>query len=260
MTAVCLFGLGEAGSAIAPGLVELGFSVRGFDPAQVETPTGIVRCGSPVDAVQGARLVISVTAASDALVAARQAAEEIPAGAVYADFATAAPAVKREIAQVLSGRAFADVALMGVVPAAGIRTPMLVSGDGAGRFAELLGLPTIRQLEGGPGHAAAHKLVRSVVTKGLAAALVESMRAAEALGISDATWSDLVHQMTEADESFMRRLIAGSKTHATRRIEEMEASSALLEELDVAPNVARAAVAGLQSIAEQDLPDLPSQA
>src|SRR5581483_2363083 len=96
----------------------------------------------------------------------------------------AAAALKREVAGVVGGERFADVALLGAVPARGLRTPALASGEGARGFAEALeplGMPidVVSEL---PGDAAALKLLRSVFTKGVAAAAIESVRAAEAAG------------------------------------------------------------------------------
>lgn len=254
---ICVFGLGEAGSEIADGAVRLGFDVSGYDPADVVTPAGVSRHADPSTAVVGADAVFAITAASDAMTAATQAIDGIGPDALYADFSTATPAQKRAIADRVGGRPFAGVALMGVVPGNGVDTPMLVSGSGASRFTALLGLDTIRTIGPDPGTAAAHKLVRSVVTKGLAAAVIEALRAAEALGITEASWSDITRQIETADVGFVRRLVVGSETHAARRIEEMEASAAMLRELGVDPHVAEAAVAGLRSIGVRGMPGVP---
>ncbi len=65
----------------------------------------------------------------------------------------------------------ADVAIMAPVPPSGLGTPMLASGPGAHRFAEVVaGLGgSVTVVPVGPGEAARRKLLRSVVIKGLAA-------------------------------------------------------------------------------------------
>ena len=75
------------------------------------------------------------------------------------------------------------------------------------------------------GDAAALKLVRSVFMKGLAAAVVESMQAAEAMG--RAAW---LEQEIEAliGRPFLERALEGSRKHAARRVDEMEAARDLL--------------------------------
>src|SRR5215207_8250473 len=185
---VAVLGLGEAGSAIAADLVAAGASVRGYDPAG-RAVEGVQDAGDEANAARGAALVISVNAAAVAVDVAHAAAPGLGPGQLYADVNTAAPALKRAIGAVIepTGAAFADVGLLGPVPGHGVRTPALVSGPGAPRFAALLGPLGMPIVEVGaePGDAAARKLARSVFMKGLAAAVGESLAAAEAVGCAD---------------------------------------------------------------------------
>src|SRR5439155_19872876 len=195
--------------------------VAAWDPA----PRGpFPFAGSAGDAVRGSDAVLSLNTASAALDAARSAGPALSAGAVYADLNTASPRVKREAAELVesAGGVFADVALLSAVR--GLQTPALASGSGAKRFAELfggLGMP-VEVVEGGAGAAAARKLVRSVFMKGLAAALVESLRAAEAAGCGDWLREDLARLL---DEPLLERLVSGSSRLAVRRIVEMDAAA-----------------------------------
>jgi 3-hydroxyisobutyrate dehydrogenase-like beta-hydroxyacid dehydrogenase len=183
--AIALLGLGEAGAEIARDLVAAGADVRGYDP-RVTAPPGVLPRADEAAAVADADLVLSVNSAADAPVALRNALPGLRAGTVWADLNTAAPAVKRDLAAALAGRdvPVADVALLATVPGRGLRTPMLVSGDGAVRYARVLagfGV-TVDLLEGPPGAAISRKLLRSVFWKGVAAAVVEAMEGAEAGG------------------------------------------------------------------------------
>jgi len=262
VTLICVFGLGEAGFEIATDLVEAGATVAGFDPAPVETPAGVNRHDDPASAVDGAQVVMAVTAASDARTALEQALARIPAGSHYADVSTAAPALKRDLARVAAraGLVFTDVALMGIVKGRGARTPALASGPAAQALVELvepLGM-NIRVVGSEPGFAATHKLVRSVFMKGLAAVLIESMRAAAAAGLAEETWGEIVDEVGSADEAFLRRLIFGTQTHATRRTAEMEAAAELLTELGVAPTMTRSVIAGLKDVMHDGVPHPPT--
>ena len=49
-------------------------------------------------------------------------------------------------------------------------------------------------------------------------------------------------------EPLLERLLTGSRTHAVRRVDEMRAAVAYLEELGVEPHVARAAVGRLEQL------------
>jgi 3-hydroxyisobutyrate dehydrogenase-like beta-hydroxyacid dehydrogenase len=218
--------------------------VRGYDP---------VVAGSSADAgsaVAGADVVLSVNAAKAALGAAAEALPALSAAAVYADLNTTAPALKRELAALVEGAGarFADVALLGPVPARGLGTPALASGSGGQAFAGAigpLGMP-VTVISDHAGDAAAMKLVRSVFMKGLAASAVESMRAAEAAGCADWLADEIAAVI---GQPLLDRLLEGSERHAARRVDEMGAASELLRELGVEPRVAKASAALLSDLA-----------
>ena len=219
--------------------------MRGYDPAVAGGSAGVR------EAVEGADVVLSVNAAKAALDAAADAAPALSPDAVYADLNTAAPALKRDVAALLEGAGtrFADVALLGPVLVRGLGTPALASGPGAQAFADALG-PLgmhVTVLSERPGDAAAMKLVRSVFMKGLAAAAVESMRAAEAAGCADWLADEIVQVI---GRPLLDRLLEGSERHAARRVDEMEAAAELLRELGVEPRVAAASAAQLAELGE----------
>ena len=92
-----------------------------------------------------------------------------------------------------------------------------------------------------PGDAATLKLLRSVFMKGLAASALESLRAAEAAG--QASW--LEREIADViGEPLLERLVDGSRRHAARRVDEMEAARELLLELGIEPHIAGASAVG----------------
>ncbi len=239
---VAVLGLGEAGSEIASDLVAAGARVRGYDPLPDRSaPPGATDCTSEAAAVAGSQVVVSVNSASDSEQALRSglaaAAPGTASGIVWADLNTAAPALKRRLAGIAepAGVAFADVALMSTVPGKGVRTPMLVSGSGAVRWAQLVGAfgTDVAVVEGPPGAAAQRKLLRSVFFKGLGAAVVEALAAARAAGLEDWMRDHLHHELASADAALVDRLENGSVRHARRRAAEMAAARELLSELGV---------------------------
>ncbi len=261
---VAVFGLGEAGRLIAADLAATRARVTGYDPAPHPTPTGVTRCADPAAAVEGVDLVLAITAAADARSALCQALDRIPQGALYADLSTASAAKKRDLAALAGerGLAFADVALMSTVPGKGVRTPQLVSGAGAERYARLLAPTgvTVTTVGEVPGDAATHKLLRSIVMKGLAALVIEAMQAGEAAGTRDWLWAHLVDEITAADEALLRRIVVGAGLHDVRRRLEMQASSDLLDELGVEPVMSRATVERFRRVSEEGVPELPVEA
>ncbi|HEX4984029.1 MAG TPA: DUF1932 domain-containing protein [Ilumatobacteraceae bacterium] len=256
-----VFGLGEAGSLIAADLAAAGQHVRGYDPADVATPAGVERFDDPRPAVVEADVVLALTAAADAPTALRQALDEIPGAAIYADLSTSSAVVKRRLADVAASRdlGFADVALMSIVVGNGLHTPALASGTAAAALEAVLaplGMP-IEAVGDQAGDAATRKLLRSVVIKGLAALLIEAMHAAGAAGFADETWQNLVDQFTAADELFLRRMVEGTAPHAIRRLHEMEAAAELLTDLGVDPVMTRSTVESLRRVPTEGLPTLP---
>jgi 3-hydroxyisobutyrate dehydrogenase-like beta-hydroxyacid dehydrogenase len=245
---VAVLGLGEAGRRIAADLVAAGTDVRGFDPLAAATPDGVHRAGSAADAVAGAALVLSLTTAAAAPAAAREALPGLGPETVYADLNTASPGLKRELAGVIPR--FADVALLGPVRARGLATPALASGAAAGQFAALaapIGMP-VEVVSPVAGDAAALKLVRSVFMKGVAAAAIESLEAAEAIG--NRPWAE--RQLAELiGERMLERFVEGSRVHAARRAHELEAACELLESLGVEPRITAASRALLVKLADQ---------
>jgi len=245
---IAVLGLGEAGSRIAGDLFAAGADVRGYDPVSSAEPAGVARTADARAAVAGCDVVLSLNSAAAARAAAEEARPSLRRGSVFADLNTAAPALKRELAKRVGDAAFADVALLGSVPARGLRTPALASGGGAHTFAEALtplGMPVeVVSLE--PGDAAARKLLRSVFMKGLAASAIESLDAASVAGELDWLESEIA-DVIGAD--LLQRLVDGSRRHAVRRVEEMAAAAELLEELDVDPEIARASAAVLARLA-----------
>ena len=244
---VAVLGLGEAGGRIAADLVAAGCTVRGWDP--VRRPAGIAVADGALDAVRGADVVLSVNTAAVALEAAARVAGELGADTLYADLNTALPQLKRELAEALPVQ-FADVALIGVVPSLGLATPALASGAGAERFAELfrpLGMP-VEVVGPRPGDAAGLKLLRSVFMKGIAAAAIESLEAAKAAGAEDRVHADIAEVL---GEPLLERLLSGSRAHAGRRVDEMTAAAAYVEELGVSPRVAAAAAGWLEQLRDE---------
>jgi 3-hydroxyisobutyrate dehydrogenase-like beta-hydroxyacid dehydrogenase len=239
-----VLGLGEAGSEIARDLVVAGADVRGYDPKRISVD-GVQSRGSEAEAVADADVVLSLNSSHDAMTALENALPRLSAGTLWADLNTASPGLKKALADRAAARdvPVVDVALMSTVPGKGLRTPMLVSGEAADRYVELVaGLGAHVTVQPGPvGSAISRKLLRSVFYKGLAAAVVEALRGAEAAGCADWLRGNITAELAGFDEHTIDRLIQGTHAHARRRADEMAAAAEQLKELGVAPHVAEAA-------------------
>lgn len=255
---VAVFGLGEAGSAIAADLAAAGAEVHGFDPAGVATPAGVSRHDDPATAVAGVGLVLAITAAADAQTAIAQAWNQLRRGAVYADLSTAPASLKEDLndTATLRGLAFADVALMSTVPGKGLATPSLASGSGAEAYAETINAlgGAVEVVSDRPGDAATRKLLRSVFIKGMTGVLIEALRAADAAGQGEWLRGHLAAEITAADAAVLSRLLAGTAAHHRRRVEEMIHAATLLRQLDVDPIMTEATVTHLRTVGERGVP------
>ncbi len=85
--------------------------------------------------------------------------------------------------------------------------------------------------------------------KGIAAAAIESLEAATAAGAEERVRADIAAIL---GEPLLERLLSGSRAHAARRVEEMRAAAANVEELGVEPYVATAAAKHLERLRDAD--------
>jgi 3-hydroxyisobutyrate dehydrogenase-like beta-hydroxyacid dehydrogenase len=224
--------------------------VRGYDPRpDVESAV------SAEEAARGADVVLSINNASAAADAARGVLQVLGEGQLFADLNSAGAPLKQELAALIepTGALFADVALMAPVPGRGLGTPVLVSGTGAERFAELIGRLGMPVEVVGPesGQAAVRKLLRSVFMKGLAASAIEALSAAAAAGCEDWLREEIAGALASADGALVERLESGSRKHAARRLHEVEDASALLRDLGVQPRISDASAGWLEQLREE---------
>ncbi|GAA3207988.1 DUF1932 domain-containing protein [Actinocorallia longicatena] len=254
---VALLGLGEAGHAIAAGLAGH-VRVTGFDPLWDGRPAGFTTTATPAAAAAGAGVVIALTAAADAPGALESALGHTADGALYLDWSTGGPGLKRDLAGTAAahGLLFAEGVLMAPVLRLLLRTPVLVAGPAAAPAADLLtgcGMD-VTALDGPVGEAAARKLLRSIVVKGLTALLVESLRVAEAEGLGAWCHDHVVGALADLDAATVARLLDGTAAHSVRRVAEMEAATAMARSAGEPGTMAAATAEVLRSVSARGLP------
>jgi 3-hydroxyisobutyrate dehydrogenase-like beta-hydroxyacid dehydrogenase len=252
---VALLGIGEAGGALARDLIAKGVLVRGWDPEPGRIPDGLDFASSNPAAVSGVDIVLSVNWASVAVEVAAEVAPVLQPDQLFADLNTAAPQNKRDVAAIIekTGALFVDAALMDPVLPKGLGTPVCASGSGAEIFVEKmtpLGMP-VTFLDHEAGHAATHKLVRSIVYKGIAAVVMECLEAAEALNMREFARAQMMTLLR--DEAMIDRFVNGSLKHARRRVHEMEAVVEMLNSIGVSAFTSQAAMQRLKEIAEKTI-------
>jgi 3-hydroxyisobutyrate dehydrogenase-like beta-hydroxyacid dehydrogenase len=252
MTACTVIGLGEAGATYAASLVAAGHQVTGFDPVAPGTPDGVTRAATATEACSGADIVLVLTGAAAARAVAAECLPILAEGSCYADLTSSSPHVMQELGQLPSKAQFADVAILGPVPTQGAATPLMVSGPGAQAVAELLAPlgAAVEITDGEPGAAMAHKLLRSVLMKGLASVVVEAVTAGRAAGLEDWIRDQIARQLAGDGHAVIDRFLVGTAKHAQRRSKEMQDTANFLrEDLEVPAEMTTAAAAALVRMA-----------
>jgi len=188
---VTIIGFGEAGPVFGKQLHTMGVTVTAWDKLQNDATSsaeqvaktqalGIVPGASIKDAVSCADLVISTVTASQALIAAKQAAEGLTSGCQWLDLNSVSPSTKQAIHKVVSKSEvlFTEGVAMDTVPSKGAQVPILLCGPDSPSLSLSLnkfGLNT-RSISQTLGTASTTKLLRSVLIKGMEALMAGSGR------------------------------------------------------------------------------------
>jgi len=179
-------------------------------------------------------------------------------GCLVVDINAATPRTKKHVARAVEahGGVFADANLMGSVDLYGAAVPLYTSGSGAERFAEIFRPLGFRVEVAGPeaGTAAAVKMLRSVVTKGMEALLVEALTAATLAGVRDEAMRGICASMDATTFSkFLDMCVRSDVLHAERRAVEMDGVAAGLRELGFDPLMTAATTERLKASARLGL-------
>lgn len=249
--ALAIIGFGEAGSTFAAA-GDWAACARGFDIAPerctVMAALGVIAASTPAAALAGAPLVLSLVTADQALAAAQACAPLLAPGALWCDGNSVAPATKRAAAAVVeaAGGRYVDMALLAPVDLARLEVPLLLAGKAASEAQAMLaalGFTNLRVVGTDIGRAAAIKMIRSVMVKGIEALTDEMMAAATAAGVGDEVLDSL--DASEKVQGWAQRAaynLERMATHGLRRAAEMEESVRTLQSLGVEPLLTQATV------------------
>jgi 3-hydroxyisobutyrate dehydrogenase-like beta-hydroxyacid dehydrogenase len=252
-------GFGEAGFHIGGGLRGAGIGgIVAYDTNSetpglsekirrraAETGTRLVR--SNADLTGAVDIVISTVTANQALAAAQQTAPGLGPGQLYADLNSVSPVLKQTIDRVISdtGARFVEVAVMAPAPPYGHKVPMLVGGAGGAEFVERM-TPFGMRMEftsARVGEAAATKMCRSIIVKGMEALLTECVLGASRYGAEERVFRSLAETFPGLDWAEMATYMVGRVVvHGERRAREMEEVAETLRSSGVDPIMAEAAV------------------
>lgn len=219
---VAVLGPGEVAAGIADALRAAGNDVVGFDPATLRNTAKPLPEGME-DAVAAADLVLSLNSPALASRVAERIAPLLKAGALYADLNTGTPAMKKRLAAQFPEGTFADVAIQAAAPGPEVEISLAVAGAGARTLIELLipaGL-SMEYISEVPGDAAARQILRSVLDKSLAAAVIDFLWVAESLGQKDWAYQEVLDEFTASTAETAKGYLTGTAQHLKRRQIEM---------------------------------------
>ncbi len=262
---LCFIGFGEAGQAIASGLREAGVdSIAAWDILfprsegarlkQAGESIGARLASSAQDAVRNADIIVSAVTAGSSLDAARSVAPHLSGNPYYLDINSVSPGRKQEAVKLLGGARYVDVAILGPIHPKRHQTPILVAGPHAHAVMPLL----LDELEmrgsiasGEVGAAAALKMIRGVMIKGIEALTAECFLAAQRAGIVEEVAASLTNNYPALDWSkVIDYNLERMASHGIRRAEEMEQVALTLTELGITPLMTQATVARQREMGE----------
>jgi 3-hydroxyisobutyrate dehydrogenase-like beta-hydroxyacid dehydrogenase len=255
---VSFIGFGEAGQAIASGLRESGIEriaawdilfpvTEGARLKAAGEKFGVRLATSAADAVRDTDLIVSAVTAASSLDAARSVADHLAGNPYYLDINSVSPGRKQETARLLDGRArYVDVAVIAPIHPARHKTPLLIAGPHAQAIAPLLSEMEMKLsiVPGETGKAAAIKMIRSVMIKGMEALSLECFLAASRAGLLEEVTASLKNNYPTLDFTKIADYnIERMASHGERRAAEMEESAVTLRELGLDPLMVEATVA-----------------
>jgi 3-hydroxyisobutyrate dehydrogenase-like beta-hydroxyacid dehydrogenase len=263
---LCFIGFGEAGQAIASGLREAGIEriavwdilfpdAGGASLKQAGAAIGARLATSAADAVANSDIIVAAVTAASSLEAAKSVAPHVASNPYYLDINSVSPGRKQETARLFNGAArYVDVAILAPIHAKRHRTPLLLAGPHARGLLPLL----IDELEmrgtiasDQVGAAAALKMIRSVMVKGIEALTAECFLAAQRAGIADEVAASLQNNYPALDwPKVIEYNLERMASHGIRRADEMVEVAATLTELGIAPLMTQATVARQRELGE----------
>ena len=225
---IAIIGFGEAGHMFGQHLSQYA-DVHVYDVVQDDDmkskaiAAGVVFQDTLSELITGAELVLSLVTADQAPTAARQAAVYLQPGQYYLEMNSVAPSTKQDNAKLYPR--LVDIAIMAPVYPLRADVPLLLSHtDGHELSKKLLDLGlSVRCVGTEIGRAAAIKMCRSVMIKGMEALTLECFQTASFYGVEDEIKSSLHGSFPgmgwNADrvEYWFERVGA----HGVRRAEEM---------------------------------------
>ncbi|GAB3114034.1 NAD(P)-dependent oxidoreductase [Aestuariicella hydrocarbonica] len=257
---ICLLGFGEVGQALAADLLAQGpflelcafdkqFLVADSPAAQaLQAHSGVKAALWADQAAQGCQLVISAVTAAQALAAAESVLPGLEAGAFFLELNSVSPGTKQAVADKVAaaGGRFVEASIMSPIEPKRLQAPILLGGAHAREFLPLglqLGFAGMQFCSDALGQAAATKMCRSVMIKGMEALLTESLLSARHYGVEQTVLESLNNLFPLPNwPEHARYMISRSLEHGVRRAEEMREVCLTVSEAGIDPLMSQGCV------------------
>ena len=265
-----LLGFGEAAARLAMDFSQAGFKditaysrsgakAQPGDPVYQRAEAAGVKLAKSVGTLaKKSDIIIALTPGKAAVPALKKILKYLRPDHLYVD-ASSNSAHNMEQAAALIGNAarFVDASVMGPVDIMGLKVPFVASGPHAAEFHDRMtphGM-VITVVGNNPGDASAMKLIRSVLMKGLAMLLLETMEAAQRRNILDAVIEDSSVTFNDIPfQKIIKRYIGGTAVHCERRIHEMKECLELLQDMGSTDRATKSTIAMLRDMVKMGMP------
>ncbi|MEH6517346.1 MAG: DUF1932 domain-containing protein [Halioglobus sp.] len=199
-------------------------------------------------AAQGCQLLFSAVTADQAVIAAESILPGLEKDALFVDLNSVSPGTKRGTCDLIEGAGgrFVEAAVMSPIVPLRSASPILLAGPHAAVLKSLsqqLGFSDMTAVSASLGRAAATKMCRSVIVKGVEALVTESLLTARHYGVEDSVLASLDNLFPGPDwPEHARYLISRSLVHGTRRAAEMREVAKTVDEAGLKPWMSEASV------------------
>ena len=240
-------GFGEAAAAISQGLCGEGVTdLSAFDVRPRPPQKGVTMTASLETLLASADIIFAAVTSAVALAAAKDAAAHLTDRHLYVDINSVSPNTKIAIGNAVatSGARFVEAAVMAAVTPYKHKVPMLLAGEAAADLIEIMAPLGMVMEDFGPelGRAAAAKMFRSVMVKGMEALFQECVLGADRYGVADKVLDSIADGYPGLDwKALASRLIGRTAIHGERRAHEMEEVAETLKSLGIEPMMSEAA-------------------
>lgn len=247
-------GLREEGVADIAAWDILFPEVSGAKLIEAAKTCGVRAAASAADAVRDAEIVIAAVTAASSYEAAQSVLGQLQGQPLYLDVNSVSPGRKQATAELLGDEArYVDIAIVSAIYPARHKSPMMLAGPHAVAAEPLLaalGMKT--QITGDKvGAAAAIKMIRSVMIKGIEALTLECFLAASRAGVADQVAASLHNNYPGVDWHKMSEYnIERMVSHGIRRAAEMREVADTLRELGVSALMTAGTIERQQQLGE----------